>query len=120
MDKGYDSEAIHSLTREQLQAVAIIPLRYRKRKRIKGKFRRKMVQEFDRNLYHKRNLVETMFSVLKRKYGEEIKARKYWNQITEVKIKLIVHNIDKYVKILFFVRLRISTEPLYYLIISLF
>jgi transposase len=111
MDKGYDSEAIHLLTREQLQAVAIIPLRHRKRKRVKGKFRRKMLQEFDRNLYHKRNLAETMFSVLKRKYGEEIKARKYWNQVIEVKIKLIVHNIDKYVKILFFVRLRISTEP---------
>ncbi len=35
MDKAYDSEAIHSLTREQLHAVAIIPLRQRKRKRIK-------------------------------------------------------------------------------------
>jgi len=45
----------------------MIPLRHRKRKRIKGKFRRKMVQEFDRELYHKRNLVETMFSVLKKK-----------------------------------------------------
>jgi transposase len=111
MDKAYDSEAIHSLTREQLHAVAMIPLRQRKRKRIKGKFRRKMVQEFDRKLYHKRNLVETMFSVLKRKYGEQTKAKKYWNQVTEVKIKVIVHNIDKYVKMLLFVQIRISTEP---------
>ncbi|TGC06296.1 transposase, partial [Methanolobus halotolerans] len=70
MDKGYDSEAIHSLTREQLQAIAIIPLRQRKRKRIKGYYRRKMIKEFDEELYHNRNLVETMFSVLKRKYGE--------------------------------------------------
>ncbi len=62
-----------------------------------------MVQEFDRKLYHKRNLVETMFSVLKRKYGVQTKAKKYWNQVTEVKIKGIVHNIDKYVKILLFV-----------------
>ncbi len=113
MDKAYDSEAIHSLTREQLNSVAMIPLRQRKRKRIKGKFRRKMVQEFDRKLYHKRNLVETMFSVLKRKYGEQTKAKKYWNQVTEVKIKVIVHNIDKYVKMLLFVQIRISTEPYY-------
>jgi transposase len=111
MDKGYDSEAIHSLTREQLQAVAIIPLRHRKRKRIKGKFRRKMVQEFDRNLYHKRNLVETMFSVLKRKYGEEIKARKYWNQIVEIKLKIIIQNLDRYIKVIYSIQLRISTKP---------
>ncbi|KXS44001.1 MAG: transposase IS4 family protein [Methanolobus sp. T82-4] len=84
MDKGYDSEAIHSLTREQLQSIAMIPLRNRKRKRIKGKFRRKMIHEFDEELYHNRNLVETMFSVLKRKYGEEIKAKKYWNQVKEI------------------------------------
>jgi predicted enzyme involved in methoxymalonyl-ACP biosynthesis len=94
-----------------LHAISIIPLRQRRRKEIKGYYRRKMILEFDEELYHNRNMVETMFSVLKRKYGEEIKARKYWNQVTEVKIKLIVHNIDKYVKILLFVRLRISTEP---------
>jgi hypothetical protein len=35
MDKGYDSEAIHSLVREELEAVAMIPLRERKRKKIK-------------------------------------------------------------------------------------
>jgi hypothetical protein len=43
MDKGYDSEAIHSLTREQLHAVAMIPLRQRRRKRIRGYYRRKMI-----------------------------------------------------------------------------
>ena len=111
MDKGYDSESIHSLTREQLQAIAIIPLRHRKRKRIKGKFRRKMVKEFDEELYHNRNLVETMFSVLKRKYGEGIKARKYWNQVKEIKIKLIVHNLGRCAKFVYVIQMRISTEP---------
>jgi hypothetical protein len=72
---------VHSLTREQLNAVAMIPLRHRKRKRIKGHYRRKIIFEFDEELYHKRNLVETAFSVLKRIYGEEVKARKYWNQV---------------------------------------
>jgi len=46
-------------------------------------------------LYHNRNLVETMFSVLKRKYGEEIRAKKYWNQLKEIKFKLLVHNLDR-------------------------
>jgi len=111
MDKGYDSEAIHSLTREQLNAVAMIPLRQRKRKRIKGHYRRKMIFEFDEELYHRRNLVETAFSVLKRKYGEEIKSRKYWNQVKEIKIKLIVHNLGRYAKVVYSIQMRISTEP---------
>jgi len=38
--------------------------------------------------YHPRNLVETVFSVLKRKFGESLKARNYRNQIKELKIKI--------------------------------
>ncbi|WP_394701102.1 hypothetical protein [uncultured Methanolobus sp.] len=59
-----------------------------------------------------RNLVETMFSVLKRKYSEEIRAKGYWNQLKEVKFKLLVHNIDRYVKVIIVVKIRISTEPI--------
>ncbi len=116
MDKGYDCELIHSLTREKFKAIAMIPLRDRKRKKIKGFYRRKMVKEFNEELYHNRSLVETMFSVLKRKYGEEIKARKYWNQVKEVKIKLIVHNLGRCAKVVYVIQMRISTEPLYKLL----
>lgn len=111
MDKGYDSEEIHSLVREELDSIAMISLRQRKRKKIKGKYRRKMIDEFEELLYHCRNLVETMFSVLKRKYGEEVKAKKYWNQAKEVKLKLLVHNLDRYVKVTYIVQMSISTEP---------
>ncbi|NPE32045.1 IS5 family transposase, partial [Methanococcoides sp. SA1] len=111
MDKGYDSEGIHSLAREKLGSISMIPLRQRKRKKIKGKYRRKMIWEFDEELYHNRNLVETMFSVLKRKYGEEIRAKKYWNQLKEIKFKLLVHNLDRYVQVIFIIQMRISTEP---------
>jgi len=113
MDKGYDSERIHELTREKLEATAMIPLRQRERKRIKGRYRRKMKYEFNEEIYHRRNLVETMFSVLKRKYGESLCARKYRNQVKEVKLKVLIHNFDRYVKIVCFVWLRISTEPKY-------
>jgi HAD superfamily hydrolase (TIGR01509 family) len=114
MDKGYDAENIHSLARECLQAIAMIPLRQKKRTKIKGKFRRKMIREFDRELYHNRNLVETMFSVLKRKYGEEIKATKHCNQVKEVKIKVLIHNIDRHVKAIIYISMRISTEPIFH------
>jgi predicted enzyme involved in methoxymalonyl-ACP biosynthesis len=113
LDKGYDFEDIHSLTREQLGSIAMIPLRQRKRKRIKGVYRRKMVWDFDKDLYHNRNLVETIFSVLKRKYGEEIRAKRYWNQLKEIKFKLLVHNLDRYVKVILVVKMRFSTEPVF-------
>ncbi len=62
-----------------------------------------MRHEFDEEIYHRRNLVETMFSVLKRKYGESLCARKYRNQVKDVKFKLLMHNLDRYVKILYLV-----------------
>jgi len=52
-----------------------------------------------------------MFSVLKRKYGEEVRAKKYWNQVKEVEFKLLVHNLDRYVKVIFVIQMRNSTEP---------
>jgi hypothetical protein len=113
MDKGYDSEKIHTLINEELKAEAIIPVRYRKRKKIKGKYRRKMRDEFDEDIYHYRNLVETMFSVLKRKYGEELRATKYRNQVKEVKFKLLIHNIDRATSISVVIQMRISTEPIF-------
>jgi hypothetical protein len=70
MNKGYNFKTIQSLTREQLQAVAMIPLRHRKRKKIRGYSRRKMILGFDEELYRRRNIVETAFSILKRKYGK--------------------------------------------------
>ncbi|WP_342306544.1 hypothetical protein [Methanolobus sp. ZRKC5] len=36
---------------------------------------------------------------------------RYWNQLKEVKFKLLVHNLDRYVKVILVVKMRISTEP---------
>ena len=93
MDKGYDSEEIHELIRDSLNSCSLIPVRNRKRKRISGYYRRRIAQSFDQEKYHQRNKVETVFSVLKRKFGESIKARKYRLQIKEIKIKVILYNL---------------------------
>jgi len=77
MDKGYDSEEIYRLIPVALNSCSLIPTRERKRKRISGFYRRKMAMVFDPDQYHQRNKVETVFSVLKRKFGESLKARKY-------------------------------------------
>ena len=92
MDKGYDSEEIHALIREEIKADSIIPLRVRKRKRINGKYRKQLHIEFDKITYNRRNIVEAIISVVKRKFGETLRARKLRNQVKEVKVKLIVYN----------------------------
>lgn len=66
---------------------------------------------FDKIKYNKRNIVETTFSVVKRKFGEVLRARKFYNQVKEIKIKLIVYNISKKVIEIIYIKLRISTEP---------
>ena len=95
LDKGYDSEDIHRLIRDDLNAYSLIPVRTRKRKRISGFYRRELAQSFDQTCYHQRNKVETVFSVLKRKFGETLKARKFQAQIKELKIKMILYNLSK-------------------------
>ncbi|WP_220683040.1 hypothetical protein [Methanofollis formosanus] len=54
-----------------------------------------MFDRFDREKYHQRNKVETAFLVLKRRFGESLKARKLYSQIKEIKIKIILNNIIK-------------------------
>ena len=98
MDKGYDSEEIHRLIWDTLNSRSLIPIRDRKRKRISGYYRRKMVKLFDPDQYHQRNKVETVFSVLKRKFGESLKARKYRLQVKEIKIKVILYNLSRMMK----------------------
>lgn len=95
LDKGYDSEKIHTIIREEIKADSIIPLRKRKRKGIGGKYRKQLYMAFDKIKYNQRNIAETTFSVVKRKFGETLRARKFRNQVKEIKFKLIVYNIRK-------------------------
>lgn len=52
-----------------------------------------MYIDFIEPVYFERNLVETVISVIKRLFGEKVKARKYRHQVKEVKTKLILYNI---------------------------
>jgi hypothetical protein len=40
-------------------------------------------------------MIETAFSVLKRRFGGDLKAQKCQYQIKGIKIKLILHNLTK-------------------------
>jgi hypothetical protein len=61
MKKGYDSEKIHSIIREEIKADSIIPVRERKRKKIRGKDRKQLNLIFDRIKYNQKILWRQYF-----------------------------------------------------------
>jgi len=59
--------------------------------------------------------VETAFSVLKRKYGVSLKARKFRLQVKEIKMKVILYNLSRMMLCsLFSLLLRNSTKPYFF------
>ncbi len=99
MDKGYDSEKIHTLVHEELGAESIIPVRLWGEKVPNGKYREQMYTDFPKGRYKKRNLVETTFSVLKRIVGGKVSSKKPRKQKREVKLKCICYLTHRFTKI---------------------
>ena len=100
MDRGYDSEAIHRQIREDLHADSIIPIRSWNNEVVGGTYRQEMAQQFDDVRYRRRQLVENKFSVLKRKFGGDLKARKFITQMKEIAGKMIICNIHRFLQFL--------------------
>jgi len=96
MDKGYDSEDIHRFIRDNLHANSIIPIRSWNNEIISGKYRREMARQFDTPIYPRRQIVENKFSLLKRKFSGDLKARIFLIQMKEIAGKMIVCNIHKH------------------------
>jgi transposase len=100
MDKGYDSEAIHRLIREGLHANSVIPIRSWKNEIIGSTYRQEMARKFNHVVYPRRQLVENKFSVLKRKFNGDLKARRFLIQLKEIALKMIVCNIHLFLQFL--------------------
>lgn len=52
----------------------------------------------DDAVYHQRSMVETVFSVIKRRYGDRLRARTWYAQFREIVLKAAVKNIEAVVK----------------------
>jgi len=100
MDKGYDSEAIHRLIREDLHADSIIPIRSWNNDVVWGTYRQEMALQFDDVRYRKRQVVENTFSVLKRKFSGDLKARILATRKKEIAGKMIVCYIHRFLQFL--------------------
>ena len=91
-DKGYDSKSNRYFVLRKMKAYPHIP--YRK---ISGRTyeRAGVPLKFDEKIYHQRSKVETVFSVIKRKYGCFVLSRSFDTQKKELLMRIVAYNIDR-------------------------
>jgi hypothetical protein len=99
-DKGYDSEKNHKAVFEAGKQ-SLISLRCMDNPlhRTKGEHRKKAKREFEHGLYTQRELTESIFSSLKRKYGSKLRARKFRTQKVELLFKILAYNIERAIRV---------------------
>lgn len=101
-DKGYLSKENYRVASD-LGLEAYIPFKSNSRSRIRGSnsssaWRKAFYMfqanrdQFEQN-YHRRSNVESVFSALKRKFGENIRSKRKVSQVNEVLCKLIAYNL---------------------------
>ena len=93
-DKGYDAEKNHELLRDELHAQSIIPARQQHVPvwRTRGRYRKEMKKGYSKKKYHQRSKDETIFSVVKRTMGDEVRSVKTKAQNNEMRLKIISYN----------------------------
>ena len=89
MDKLYDSEKLHRFLRER-GTYSIIPV---KKNWAKGQYRKQLRDCFDYCLYWQRNLIESLFSALKRLFGNHLRGLTARTQRAEIYMRLIAYNL---------------------------
>ena len=89
MDKGYDSNPLHTWLRDS-GIWSVAPVRKGCKR---GQYRKQLRDCFDYCLYWQRNLVESLISAVKRLFGSHIRARTARMQRAEVYSRFIAYNI---------------------------
>ncbi len=88
-DKGYDDQTIRQLAREH----DVRPLiKHREFTPLHKAWNARL----DTDLYHQRNMNETVNAAIKQKYGAFVRSRIWWKQFRELVIKCIVYNIERF------------------------
>ena len=104
-DKAYDARWLHDFC-NTLGIKPQIPVRNWGRPRFRNMgLRMKSVKKFNLRVYHRRELIESGFSALKRKFGASVSSKTVRTIRTEVYGRMACHN-------LFFLVLRLSGQSL--------
>lgn len=95
-DKGFDAQKNHTLVHEY-GALLITPLRNKDVPvwRTKGEDRKKLKRHFPKKKYHKRSKKETVWSVVKQKFGDAVTALTFHMQKIELLCKYLAYNVDR-------------------------
>jgi hypothetical protein len=99
-DGGDDSEANHRWWREDLGLASIMPPVTGRPSRgmTTRPYRRQRQLAFPRQVYGQRWRVETLISVVKRRFGGAVTARRYWQQVKQTLRRGIADNLYRAVQ----------------------
>lgn len=92
-DRGYDSRANRLFVLNKMKAYPHIPYRIYSGSTVTNHGHKKII--CDDRIYHQRSKVETVFSVIKRKYGSFILSKNFESQKKELLFRMIAYNIDR-------------------------
>jgi hypothetical protein len=97
VDKGFDAEENHWFA-HKTSVDCIIPLKWDVHvSKTKGKYRKRLRSYFPQERYDRRPSVETVNSVEKRKFGNDLRSRLLKTQRREMKVVDFVYNIHRYI-----------------------
>jgi len=92
-DKGYDAEYLHQFCNDRGMK-AIIPIRNYGKPRVGiTRMRYTSNKKFNLKVYHRREIVESVFSATKRKFGSSVSSVSAHNMRAEMYCRAIAHNI---------------------------
>jgi hypothetical protein len=100
-DGGDDSEANQRWLREDLGIERIIPPVAGRPARglTRRPYRRQRQLSFPRKVYGQRWRVETFISVVKRRFGGAVTARRYWQQVKQTLLRGMIYNLYRAVQV---------------------
>ena len=114
-DRGYDAEENCRFLIEEKNCLPLILQKNMLKpvENCKGEYRLAIREVFDYGEYLKRNKIEAIFSALKRKYGSWLRTRSIDSQKKELRIKVILFNIERKITmiIVIIVENYFSTKP---------
>lgn len=95
-DKGFDAQKNHDLAHEH-GALLITPLKNKDVPimKTKGEDRKKLKRYFPKNKYNQRSKKETVFGVVKQKFGDAVTSIKFHMQKIELLCRYLAYNIDR-------------------------
>ena len=94
-DGAYDSEPLHEILKSRGNEL-YAPVRKSSRRFPKGRNRRRCLEKHPK--YNKRSLVESTFSVIKKRFGP-LKAKSHFMKKREMALRMVVYNMERIIKI---------------------